>query len=277
MSWEEATDEECDLHLSQTREGSWVESSRPGDQAIVQSMVEAGNNVGSDSHKLGGSCCGSAGCYAVIVSRIHDVRSAQGDEKGDCERSESNLKETQNDHERVRLNYVPPEHESTRWSTIGVGVERAGVTSRGNGCHGLVGGCDSTECCSAATNCSATPINKLRYKWVDDAVTRVSTTKTKVGSLDIGITTWKEGVLWEHTSNDRRNQIFPKLNAGGSQRVVRSMSTRTRILRQDARESTSPGAHATGMFCSITPEGLVVRKAREFGRAGFLNTNHANR
>ena len=104
-------------------------------------MVEAGNNVGSDSHKLVGSCCGSAGCYAAIVSRMHDVRSAQGDERGDvCERSESNLKETQSDDRRARRKYAPPEHESTRWSTIGVGVERgSGVCyEQGSGCHGQV-------------------------------------------------------------------------------------------------------------------------------------------
>ena len=122
-------------------------------------MVEAGNNVGSDSHKLGGSCCGSAGCHAAIVSRMHDVRSAQGDERGDVsERSESNLRETQSGDRRARLNYAPPEHESTRWSTIGVGVERGGCGvcyEQGSGCHGQVGGCDSTECCRAArTNCS---------------------------------------------------------------------------------------------------------------------------
>ena len=117
-------------------------------------MVEAGNNVGSDSHKLGGSCCGSAGCYVAIVSRMHDVRTAQGDERGDVwERSESNLRETQSGDGRARLNYAPPEHESTRWSTIGVGVERGGCGvnyEQGSGCHGQVGGCDSTECCRAA-------------------------------------------------------------------------------------------------------------------------------
>ena len=35
----------------------------------------------------------------------------------------------------------------------------------------------------------ATPVNKLRYETEDDAVTRASTTKTKVGPPDIGITT----------------------------------------------------------------------------------------
>ena len=71
-------------------------------------MVEAGNNVGSDSHKLGGSCCG----YAAIASRMHDVRSAQGDERGDVgERSESNLRQTQSGDRRARLNFAPPEHE----------------------------------------------------------------------------------------------------------------------------------------------------------------------
>ena len=55
---------------------------------------------------------------------MHD---AQGDERGDvCERSESNLRETQSCDRRARLYYEPPEHESTRWSTIGVGVERGG-------------------------------------------------------------------------------------------------------------------------------------------------------
>ena len=51
VSWEEATDEKCDRHLSQTQEGSWVESSRPGDQAIVEGAIRGGtgNNVGSDS------------------------------------------------------------------------------------------------------------------------------------------------------------------------------------------------------------------------------------
>ena len=32
-----------------------------------------------------------------------------------------------------------------------------------------------------------------------------------------------------------------------------------------------------GILRPIVPEGLVVRKARELRRAGFLNTNHANR
>ena len=113
------------------RRGKGVGWNRPGlatkPQWRAQSVGEARNNVGSDSHKLGGSCCGSAGCYAAIVSRMHDVRSAQGDERGDvCERSESNLRKTQSGDRRARLNYAPPEHESTRWSTIGIGVERGG-------------------------------------------------------------------------------------------------------------------------------------------------------
>ena len=73
--------------------------------------------------------------------------------------AESNLRGTQSDDRRARLNYAPLEHESTRWSTIGVGVERGGCRvcyEQGSGCHGQVGGRDSTECCRAArTNCSS--------------------------------------------------------------------------------------------------------------------------
>ena len=35
----------------------------------------------------------------------------------------------------------------------------------------------------------ATTVNKLRCEWEDNAVTRASTTKTRVGPPDIGITT----------------------------------------------------------------------------------------
>ena len=103
-------------------------------------MGEAGNNVGSDSHKLGGSFCGSAGCYAAIVSRMHDVRSAKGDERGDvCERSESSLRETQSGdrrHQSTKALVGPPSGSASRGTVVvcvtsrgaGVTVRWAGVT-----------------------------------------------------------------------------------------------------------------------------------------------------
>ena len=116
------------------------------------------------------------------------------------------------------------------------------------------GACNVGGAVKGVDQSKATPVNKLRSEWEDNAVTRASTTKSKVGRPDFGITTKKEGVHWEHTNNEmnRRNQL-PKIECGRSrrsQRVVRSVSTRTRILRQDANvfggESTNPGTLVVG-------------------------------
>ena len=51
------------------------------------------------------------------------------------------------------------------------------------------GACNVGGAVKGVDQSKATPVNKLRYEWEDNAVTRARTTKTKVGPPDIGITT----------------------------------------------------------------------------------------